>query len=223
MEKLPHIILRDGYYWPTLFRDCYTFVRKCQECQLAAGRVKKPAFPLQPVSAERPFQQWGIDIVGPINPPSSMQHKYIITATDYFTRWVEAAPLRVVNTNQVILFLEFFIITRFGIPDSLVFDNASYFSSIELTQFALEKGKRIRYLANYHPHGNGLAESTNKNLLKILKRTISSHHCDWHTELFDALWADRVTPKAAIGNSPFFLVYGTEAIYRRIYFYLHYS
>ena len=141
-----------------------------------------------------------------------MQHKYIITATDYFTRWVEDAPLRVVNTNQVILFLESFIITRFGVPDSLVFDNASYFSSVELTQFALEKGIRFRYSANYHPHGNGLFESTNKNLLKILKRTISAHHRDWHTELFNALWADRVTPKAAIGNSPFFLVYGTEAI-----------
>ena len=48
--------------------------------------------------------------------------------------------------------------------------------------------------------------------MKILKRTISAHHRDWHTELFNALWADRVTPKAAIGNSPFFLVYGTKAI-----------
>ena len=177
-ETTAHKILRAGYYWPTLFRDSYAFVRKCQECQLAAGRVKKPAFPLQPVSVERPFHQWGIDIVGPINPPSSMQHKYIITATDYFTRWEEAAPLRVVNTNQVILFLESFIITRFGVPNSLVFDNASYFSSVELTQFALDKGIRVRYSANYHAHGNGLAES---NLLKILKRTISAHHRDWHT------------------------------------------
>jgi len=181
-EIAAYKILRAGYYWPTLFRDSYAFVRKCQECQLAAGRVKKSAFPLQPVSVERPFQQWGIDIVGPINPPSSMQHKYIITATDYFTQWAEAAPLRVVNTNQVILFLESFIITRFGVLDSLVFDNASYFSSIELAQFSLEKGIRVRYSANYHPHGNGLAESTNKNLLKILKRTISTHHRDWNTE-----------------------------------------
>ena len=145
------------------------------------GRVKKPTFHLQLVSVERPFQQWGIDIVGPINPPSSKQHKYIITATNYFTHWVEDAPLRVVNTNQVILFLESFIITRFGVPDSLVFDNASYFSSVELTQFSLEKGIKVRYLANYHPHGNGLADSTNKNLLKIIKRTISVHHRDWNT------------------------------------------
>ena len=123
-ETAAHKILMAGYYWPTLFRDSYAFVRKCQECQLSAGRVKKSAFPLQHVSVERPFQQWGIDIVGPINPPYSMQHKYIITTTDYFTWWEEDAPLRVVNTNQVIIFLEYFIITRFGVPDSLVFYNA---------------------------------------------------------------------------------------------------
>ena len=51
---------------------------------------------------------------------------------------------------------------RFGVPDSLVFDNASYFSLVELTQFAFEKGIRVRYSANYHPHGNGFTESTNK-------------------------------------------------------------
>ena len=56
-ETTVHKILRDGYYWPTLFLYSYAFVRKCQECQLAASRVKKSAFTLQPVSVERPFQQ----------------------------------------------------------------------------------------------------------------------------------------------------------------------
>ena len=121
VENTAHKILRAGYYWPTLFWDSYAFVRKCQECQLVIGRVKKYAFPWQTVSIERPFQQWGIHIVGLINPFDSMQHKYIITATDYFTHWAEATPLRVVNTNQVILFLESFIIMRFGVRDSLGF------------------------------------------------------------------------------------------------------
>ena len=55
-----------------------------------------------------------------------------------------------VNTNQVLHFLETNIITRFGVPKSLMFDNASYFSSRELTKFALEKGIRIRYSSNYY-------------------------------------------------------------------------
>jgi transposase InsO family protein len=88
-----------------------------------------------------------------------------LTTTDYFTRWTEAIPLKIVNQNQVISFIEQFIITRFGVPNTLVFDNASYFSSIKLTEFSLEKGIKIRYSANYYPQGNGLVESTNKNLL----------------------------------------------------------
>ena len=113
----------------------------------------------------------------------------------------------------MISFLYSFIITRFGVPESLIFGNATYFSSVKLTEYALEKGIKLKYSANYYPQGNRLAESSNKNLIKILKRTVVNHHRNWHNALSNALWADRVTPKATIGNSPFFLVYGKEAIF----------
>ena len=76
----------------------------------------------------------------------------------------------------------------------------------------MEKGIKLKYSANYYPQGNGLAESSNKNLIKILKCTAVNHHKNWHKALSNAVWADRVTPKAAIGNSSFSLVYGKEAI-----------
>ena len=41
---------------------------------------------------------------------------------------------------------------------------------------------------------------------------MSENHKNWHNALYKALWADRVTPKASIGNSPFFLIYGRESI-----------
>jgi hypothetical protein len=152
-----HKVLRSGYYWPSLFRDAHALYHKCIICQKASERLQKPAFPLQPVSVNSPFQQWGLDIIGPINPSSSQQQKYIVIATDYFTRWSEAVVLRTVNTSQVIAFLNSNIITHFGIPDCLVFDNASYFSSLEMTEFTLEKGIKLKYSASYYPQGNGLA------------------------------------------------------------------
>jgi hypothetical protein len=163
---------------------------------------------LHPITVDAPFQQWSLDVIGPINHVSSLQHKYILIEMDYFTGWFEVIPLRVVNTNQVILFLEAHIVSRFGIPESLVFNNAYYFSSMDLNFFSLEKGIKLEYYASYYPQGNGLVESTNKNLIKILKRIVSKNHKNWHTALFYALWEDRVTPKTTIGNSPFFLVYG---------------
>lgn len=54
-------------------------------------------------------------------------------------------------------------------------------------------------------------ESTNKNLIRIIKKTIEDNQRTWHEKLKLALWADRITPKRATGCSPFFLTYGREA------------
>jgi hypothetical protein len=211
-HTIAHKILRVGYYWPTLFKDVHTYVRKCKTCQMSIGKEKRAAVPLHPVTVSRPFEQWGLDIIGEITPSSSKLHKYILTATDYFTNWAEAIPLTHVNEKVVIQFIEQKLITRFGLPSILVFDNATYFSSTLLIEFALDKGIIIKYFANYYPQGNGVAESTNKNLVRILKKIVTDNHINWHNQLHNALWADRVTPKESIGNSPYFLVYGQEAI-----------
>ena len=78
--------------------------------------------------------------------------------------------------------------------------------------FAHDKGIKLHYSANYYPQGNGLAESSNKNLSRILKKTVVENQRSWHSTLPNSLWADRDTPKSAIGVSPYILVYGKEAI-----------
>eukprot|EP00253_Pinus_taeda_P007765 PITA_07765 len=211
-DTTAHKIIHAGYYWPNLFRDAHEYVRKCLNFQTSSGRQRKPAFPLQPINIEQPFEQWGLDIIGEINPPSSKQRKYILTATDYFTKWVEAISLKTSNSEAIIEFIDQFIITRFGVPTTLVFDNASYFSGNAMFDFAIKRGFKLKYSANYYPQGNGLSESTNKNLIKIIKRTIEQNHRNWHKSLVFELWADRITHKASIGTSPFNLVYGKEAI-----------
>ena len=60
-------------------------------------------------------------------------------------------------------------------PSILVFDNAAYFSSTLLMDFSLDKGIIIRYSANYYPQGNGVAESTNKNLVRILNKIVADN------------------------------------------------
>ena len=120
-DTTAHKILRARYYWPTLFRDAHAHVRKCDTCQRCVVRQAKAAGPLKPVIISEPFEQWGIDVIVEINPNSSLQHKYIMTTTDYFTRWVEAIPWRKVNEDVVMDFLQNHIMTRFGVPISLVF------------------------------------------------------------------------------------------------------
>eukprot|EP00253_Pinus_taeda_P001617 PITA_01617 len=139
-------------------------------------------------------------------------HKYILTVTDYFTKWVEAIPLKTTNSEAIIEFIDQFIITRFGVLNALVFYNASYFSGNSMFDFTIKRGFKLKYSANYYPQGNGLAESTNKNLIKIIKQTIEQNHKNWHKSLIFALWADRITEKASISSSLFRLAYGKEAV-----------
>ena len=121
-----HKVLRITYYWPTLFKDAHVYARKCKVFQVNAGKERIPAFPSHLVIVENLFEQWGLDIVGEINPNYSKLHKYILTTTDYFTRWTDTIPLKNVNDNKIIQFLEHNIITKFGVPNSLVFYNATY-------------------------------------------------------------------------------------------------
>ena len=70
--------------------------------------------PLNPISVKAPFQQWGLDFIGEINPNSSGQHKWIITTANYFTKWIEAIPTRKATYAVIIDFLENNILERFG-------------------------------------------------------------------------------------------------------------
>jgi hypothetical protein len=162
-----HKILRTGYYWPSIFKDSYKFVQACNECQKVVGREKFFAMPLQSIIPDFPFSKWGLDFIGPINPPSSMGHVFILTATDYFTKWTEAVSLKHAKDEQVISFLETNIFSRFGLPIQIIYDNGPTFMLGKLTQFLNKFGVKHFTSSTYYPQGNGQVESTNKNLVKI--------------------------------------------------------
>lgn len=97
------------------------------------------------VIIEGPFQQWGLDFIGPISPTSNTSHEYIITTTDYFTKWLEAKATKKTTFEVVCEFIKENILVKFGVPIKLVMDNASYFSSIEITNFCFEYGITVSH------------------------------------------------------------------------------
>lgn len=127
-------------------------------------------------------------------------------------KWVEDIPVKVANRESIIDFIDQYVITRFGLPIDLMFDNASYFSRNTMVEFSLKRRFKLKYWANYYPQGNGLAESTNKNLIRIIKWTIDQNSRNWNKALTFSLWADRIMQKASISSSPFSLVYGKEEV-----------
>ena len=93
-------------------------------------------------------------------------------ATDYFTKWVEAIPTKKATDKVVMDFIESNIITIFGAPTKITTDNAKAFSSAEFTSLCFNYGIILSHSSNY-PQGDGLAESSYKNLMTILKKTLA--------------------------------------------------
>ena len=89
-------ILKAGYYWPSLFRDAHEHVRKCDACQHYARNDLRMEMPLHVSLPLVPLEKWGIDYVGEVHPKSSKGMSYIVVATEYLTKWVEA---KAVKTN----------------------------------------------------------------------------------------------------------------------------
>ena len=86
-----------------------------QDCQHFDNVQKSPASAMNPIIKPWPFRGWGIDLIGQIFPPSSRGHKFILAATDYFTKWVEAIPLKIVTSKNMVDFVMEHIVYHFGI------------------------------------------------------------------------------------------------------------
>ena len=191
--------------------DFEELVKTCHACQILGDAIHTYSNVLQDMTTPWPFHTWGLDLIGPINPPSN-GYIWILVATEYFTKWVEAMPLKKATRATVANFVREHIITRFGIPRKLISDNGTPFINKDMK--GLTEAYHIRHGRStpYYPQGNGQVEATNRVMLKILKKMKHEYRGKWNDHMTNVLWACRSSVKTATGFSPFSLVYGTEAI-----------
>jgi hypothetical protein len=159
-----------------------------------------------------PFQQWGLYFIMEIHLASSGQHQWILPATEYFSKCIEAIPRRSASHKVIIGFLED-IMSMFGCPSNIVTDNVASFKDKPLVKFFQKYGIQLVHSTPYYAQGNGLADTSNKNLVKIIKNLLEDNKKAWDSQIEFSLWVDRVTTKRSLGISPFQLVYGIKDIF----------
>jgi hypothetical protein len=108
------------------------------------------------------------------------------------------------------------IITRYGVPHSIIIDNRTNFAKGVFAEYCDQKGIRLDLASVAHPQSNGQVEKANGLILAGIKPRLvepleRSAGC-WVEELPSVLWSLRTTPNHSIGFTPFFLVYGAEAV-----------
>jgi transposase InsO family protein len=174
-----------------------------------------PASELRTIPLARPFVQWGLDQVGPLPKSSKGNHTYLLVAVDKFSKWIEAVPVTNQEATTAVKFFES-IVYRYGVPNSIITDNGTNFTSGEFQDFAKELVIKIKYASVAHPKSNGQVEKANgllcvgmkKRLLRPLKHAAGA----WVEELPLVLWSLRTTPNSSTGYTPFFLLFGAEVV-----------
>ncbi|XP_049358852.1 uncharacterized protein LOC125823520 [Solanum verrucosum] len=173
--------------------------------------IRVPPNELNVMGSPWPFAAWGMDVIGPIEPPASNRHRFILVAIDYFTKWVEASTYKAVTKKVVTDFVRNNIVCRFGIPESIITDNAANLNR-DLMKETCERFKiSHRNSTVYRPQMNGAVEAANKNIKKILRKILDSHR-KWHEKLPYALLGYRTTIRTSTGATPYMLVYGSKAV-----------
>ena len=99
-RSLVHMVVRAGYYWPTIQADAKAYVKVCDQYQRFSNVPRQLSEYLSPMMAPWPFAQSGLDILGPF-PTGTKQTKFLVVGIDYFTKWVKAEPLAKITQQNV--------------------------------------------------------------------------------------------------------------------------
>jgi hypothetical protein len=120
--KMRWLIHRYGYFWPSVLKDCIEYAQGYESCQRHGPIPRIPTAELSLIIKPWPFRGWAVDLIGKVR-PTSKKNSFVIVATDYFTKWVEAKAYKNVIEHEVIQFYKDMIIHRFGLPQTITVDN----------------------------------------------------------------------------------------------------
>lgn len=204
--------LKHRFYWSGMEKDIEKFVRGCPDCQHRKGATnKKPAGLLQPIEVGLPFERVSIDILGPFK-RTKAGNTVIAVAADYATKWVEAMALPDSKSETVAQFILGHIITRHGCCKYLHSDRGKNWRSQLVTDLLKLMGIKPSYTTAYHPQCDGLVEKQNLTICNSLAIYTDTNQDYWDIALKHIVFAYNTAEQASTKFSPFFLVYGREAI-----------
>ncbi|XP_050217550.1 uncharacterized protein LOC126668387 [Mercurialis annua] len=169
-----------GVHQRKIEQDCIRYAKGCEACQKCGPIQHVPDEELHSIIKPWPFRGWAVDLIGKIYPGSSDGHTFVIIANCYFTKWVEAKPLKLPTQEAVIKFLKEYIVHRHGLPESITIDQGTIFTGSDIVWWASQMKIKMLHSTLYYAQANGQAEATNKAIKLIVQKIIEENPRQWH-------------------------------------------
>jgi len=194
------------YYWEGCYDEVRRYVSSCKECQHRSKLRQEEA--LFPTKAAPLFHCIGIDVV---KLPERERYDCLVVARDDFSGWVEAKPMKQADSRKVARFIWEDLICRHGLFGKLKVDGGSEFKKDVIKE--LEKyGIHRVVISAYNSKANGMIERGHQPLIAALIALTNGGRKSWVPFLRWVLFADRTTIHRPTGFTPFYMVYGREAV-----------
>lgn len=201
--------LKALYWWPTLKRDIATYVERCSICAQVKAEHQKPYGSLQQL--EIPEWKWDhitMDFVDKL-PKTSRGNDRIwvivdrLTKSAHFLATSETAPM----TRLAQLYVNE-VVSRHGIPLSIVSDRDTRFASNFWSSLQREFGTRVHLSTAYHPQTDGQSERTIQTLEDMLRACVLEFDGSWDSHLPLIEFAYNNSYHSSIGMPPYEMLYG---------------
>ena len=201
--------VRTKFYWPGHKNDITRWIQKCKICHSYKSGHKPKKAPLVQDFVSAPLCKIAIDIVGKL-PETEKSNCYILVITDYYSRFVEAYPMKDQTAQTVADIVATEWICRYGVPNQILTDQGRQFES-DLFQnlCSLLDIKKLR-TARYRPNSDGLVERFNRSLRSMLRALCNDVQSDWDEHLCYVLMAYRATVQESTKCTPNLLMFGHE-------------
>jgi hypothetical protein len=132
----------------------------------------------------------------------------VLVAINKFTKWIEVKLVTCPKVDRVLDFLDE-LVHLYGLPHRIITDLGSNFNNHQFWEYCENSGIDVRYVSVAYPRANGMVLDA---LKKRLHDAANTKGGKWIKELPNTLWGLRTEPTKPTGQSPYFLVYGLEAI-----------
>ncbi|XP_062074931.1 uncharacterized protein LOC133778936 [Humulus lupulus] len=189
------LALTAGYYWPYMMTEARDYAKN--------------------VTSANDLHPQSINLLKLFTPSLHLglsQNGVWMWWANYLRLLEEDEAYVTVSKTDIMTFIWKHIICQFGIPWEIVADNGTPFQNARVQELCDTYKIKLSFASVTYPQGNGQAEASNKVIFANIKKNLEYKKGAWAEELPKVLWAYRTTKRSSTGESPYAMVYGTEAI-----------